>query len=369
MGSFLKGPALLKQWLHIVLMLIINAMSVRRDIHVRFLKLQLEILRKKIPGNRVILEPVDRQRLLTLGEELGHEVKDTLLLVSVKTYRHWLLEQHKGLTPKRVGRPKIATELADLIRRLAKENVGWGINRIVGELRKLGEKIGRTSIRRLLRQEGLYPDPHRKAQRIPDSPWRNFLALHMNSLVACDFLCKEVFTPLGKKTAYLLMFIHLESRKVYLSPATYHPEDEWVCQQARNVKMWLEDAGIQQRFILHDRDTKFSEEFDEIFREENMIVVKNPFEAPDANAFAESWIGKCKHECLNHFLCFSLAHLDYIAQSFVNFYNNHRPHQSKVNEPLRFESQPPLQLVSMKGKVKCREMLGGLLRHYYRRAA
>ena len=113
----------------------------------------------------------------------------------------------------------------ELVIRLAKENVGWGVNRILGELKKLGEYLGRSSIRRVMKQEGLYPDPHRRAHRVPDSPWRKFIELHMNSIVACDFLCKEILTPLGNKTAHLLMFIHLESRKVFLSPATLEPDE------------------------------------------------------------------------------------------------------------------------------------------------
>jgi putative transposase len=296
-------------------------------------------------------------------------VKDTLLLVSFKTYRHWLLEQRIGKQPKKVGRPRVAKELVDLVIRLAKENAGWGINRILGEIKKLGSYLGRSSIRRVLVQEGLFPNPHRRNWRLPDSPWRHFLEVHMNSIVACDFLCKEVLTPLGKKTAHLLMFIHLETRKVFVSPATFEPHEEWVCQQARNVKMWLEDAGIQQRFILHDNDTKFSDEFDEIFREENMEVVKTPFEAPDANAFAESWIGNFKRECLNHFLCFGLRHLDHIAQQGVEFYNNCRPHQSKLNEPLRFPGDKSPRRPSAKGEVTCKKVLGGLLKHYYYRTA
>lgn len=191
----------------------------------------------------------------------------------------------------------------------------------------------------------------------------------MNSIVACDFLCKKVFTPMGVKTAYLLMFIHLESRKIFISPATYEPREDWVCQQARNVKMWLEDAGIQQRFILHDRDTKFSEEFDEVFREENLEVVKTPFQAPDANAFAESWIGHFKRETLNHFFCFSLAHLDFITGQAVDYYNNFRPHQSKDNEPLLFPGERTSRRALDQGPVECRKMLGGLLKHYYRKAA
>jgi putative transposase len=142
-----------------------------------------------------------------------------------------------------------------------------------------------------------------------------------------------------------------------------------VCQQAKNVRMWLEDAGIEQRFILRDNDTKFTEEFDEIFEDENVEVIRIPFKAPDANAFAESWIGKFKREVLGHFFCFSLKHLDHIAQQGVEFYNNYRPHQSKGNEPLLFPGEQAPPRVLPRGEVKCQRVLGGLLKHYYRKAA
>jgi putative transposase len=220
----------------------------------------------------------------------------------------------------------------------------------------------------VLKHEGLFPNPDRRKWKLPDTPWRHFLEVHMNTIVACDFLAKEVITPLGMKTAYLLMFIHLETRKVFVSPATFAPVEEWVVQQARNVRMWLEDAGIEQRFILRDNDKKFTDDFDEIFTDEDMEVITIPYEAPNANAYSESWIGNFKREVLNHFMCFSLKHLDYIAQQGVEFYNNDRPHQSKGNAPLLFPGEkvaPQLR----KGEVACQERLHGLLKSYYRKAA
>lgn len=134
------------------LVMLMEAFSARRDAQVRFLKLQNEILHKKLPGNRVIIEPNDRKRLLALGAELEHAVHDTLQIVSLKTYRAWLRDERGGKKAKKVGRPKLAKDVIDLIIRIGKENLGWGINRITGELRKLGEKVGRTSIRRILKK-------------------------------------------------------------------------------------------------------------------------------------------------------------------------------------------------------------------------
>jgi len=121
------------------------------------------------------------------------------------------------------------------------------------------------------------------------------------------------------------MFIHLGSRKVFVSPSTFVPTDQWTQQQARNLTLWLDDQGIDLRFLLHDRDTKFCESFDRVFKAAGVKVVRSPIQSPIANCYAESWIGTLKRECLNHFFCFSLRHLDYIVQTYVRYYNTLGP--------------------------------------------
>ncbi len=164
------------------------------------------------------------------------------------------------------------------------------MRRILGELKKLAVKASRSSVRRILVDEKILPDPDRRAPEGVETTWRKFIKIHMNVMVACDFFCKTVWTPLGKKTAYVLAFIHLGSRKVFLSPSTYNPDGQWVQQQARNVSMWAEDEGIDIRFLIHDHDSKFTEAFDEHFRRDDGGPVLTPYAAPIANCFAESWI-------------------------------------------------------------------------------
>jgi len=360
-------------WLYAVLHLLFEAGAARRDARVRFLMAQVEILRRKLGGNRVIPTPDDRARLLAIGAELNHRVTGVIGIVTPQTYSRWVTELREGRRTKRVGRPKIVRSVCDLVTRLAKENAGWGYRRIIGELRKLRLRVGRSSVRRILKEAGLTPSPHRRG-RAEETVWRKFIRLHLNTMVACDFFTKNVITPLGVRVAYGLAFIHLETRKVYLSPPTYHPNERWVQQQARNVLMWLEDNGLAIRFVVHDRDTKFSFGFDRVFANAGVRRVRTPLLAPDANAYAESWIGSLKRECLNHFLCFSLGHLDHITSQFVRFYNAHRPHQSLGNRTLpEAAAGPPEELVAdpaaTVGRIRCQRFLGGLLRHYYRAAA
>ena len=361
---------MLPGWLNSLLLLFREAWSARRDTHIRFLKLQVEILQSRLPGNRIIPDPLERRRLLKIGAEMGHAVEHTLDIIHIKTYRHWLREQRDGCRVGKVGRPRLTKSLRELILRLARDNLGWGARRIVGELKKLAVRASRSSVRRVLVDEKILPDPDRHAPKGVQTPWRKFIAIHMNVMVATDFFCKAIWTPLGKRTAYVLAFIHLGSRKVFLSPSTYNPTGEWTQQQARNLSMWAEEEGIDVRFLIHDRDTKFTDAFDEYFCREDGGVVKTPCQAPIANCFAESWIGSLKRECLNAFFCFSLRYLDHIVQTYASYHNRYRPHQGLGNKPPGATQLWPRRWKEINsGEIHCQQWLGGLLRHYYRKAA
>ncbi len=361
------------RWFYVLAHLIVEASAARRDARIRFLKAQVEILRRKLGGNRVIPNPDDRARLLAIGQELNHNVADVIGIVTPQTYCRWVEELRTGRKPKRVGRPKIARNLRELVVRLAKDNCNWGYRRIIGELRKLRLRIGRSSVRRILKDEGLTPSPVRRG-RADETVWQKFIRLHVNSLVACDFFVKNVITPLGVRIAYSLAFIHVGTRKVFLSAPTHHPHEQWVQQQGRNLLMWLEDQQLEARFLIHDWDSKFSAAFRELFRGAGVRPLRIPKLAPDANSFCEAWIGALKRETLDYFLCFSLQHLDYIAQQFVRFHNNFRPHQGLGNRTLPAAAAGPPEDLAINhapqlGRVHCQRFLGGLLRHYYRDAA
>ncbi|HAU37499.1 MAG TPA: integrase [Phycisphaerales bacterium] len=307
---------------------------------------------------------------MKVGAELQHRVEDTLEIVSIKTYRRWQREERGGKEPGKVGRPRLTKSLRELIIRLAKENGGWGVRRIVGELKKLALRASRSTVRRVLVDEKILPDPERHAPKGVQTPWRKFIAIHMNVMVACDFFCKTVWTPLGKHMAYVLTFVHLGSRKVFVSPSTLNPTDEWMQQQARNASMWADEEGIDVRFLIHDRDTKFTEAFDEHFKRDRGGPVLTPYGAPVANCFAESWIGSLKRECLNLLFCFSLRQLDHVVQTYADYHNKFRPHQSLGNRPVGVLEDPaPQEAPAEVGLIRRQRWLGGLLNHYYRQAA
>ena len=257
-------------------------------------------------------------------------------IVQYRTYQRWVKEQESGIKPGRVGRPrKISDEVRQAIIRMAKENPAWGYLRIVGELLKLRCQVGKASVRRILREEGIYPKPTR-----PDRTGTG----RTISLGTCSSGSTSIrWWPAtssarrsgrlsGKRDAYCLFFIHVGTRKAWVSPATYHPNEAWVRQQARNVLMWLEDQGLQATHLIHYRDTKFTASFDRLMGTAGIDIVKSPVMAPNANAFAEAWVASIKRECLNYFACFGLKHLDHLVQAYVSFYNTHRPHQGKGNQ-------------------------------------
>jgi putative transposase len=312
---------------------------------------------------------------MAIGAELKHQVKGLVTLVQFRTYQRWVKEEASGIKPGHVGRPRtIGKDVRQAIIRMAKENPGWGYLRIVGELLKLRCKVGKTSVRRILREEGIYPKPTRpdRTDRADYQPWDQFIKLHVNTLVACDFFCKNIWTPLGRRQAYFLMFIHVRSRKVWVSPSTYHPNEDWVLQQARNLLMWLEEQGLEATHLIRDRDTKFARAFDVLLDSVGIRITKSPVMAPNANAFAESWIATVRRECLKHFLCFSLRHADHLVQTFVGYYNECRPHQGVGNRSLNHQANSHLEEAGRTqpiGQIGCLSELGGLLKHYYRQAA
>jgi putative transposase len=190
------------------------------------------------------------------------------------TYRH----------RRQTGRPPVDPELRALVIRLGRENPRWGCIRIQGELRKLGIRVGATTIRGILRRSGLGPAPRR------DGPsWSEFLRAPAQGLWACEFFTVETA---WLRTLYVLFFIELGSRRVHLTGVTGHPDSTWVTQQARNLAV---DEGLRGvRFLILDRDAKFSGPFDEVFRTEDVRVIRMPVRAPRANAVAERWVETVK---------------------------------------------------------------------------
>ncbi len=269
--------------------------------------------------------------------------------------RKWALFARR----RRRGRPPLASERRELILRLARENPRWGYRRLQGELLKLGLRCSHQTVANLLRHHGLPPAPRSR------STWRQFLRQHAHQILAVDFFIVET---VWLKTLYVLFFLEIGSRRVHLAGCTAHPSADWVVQQARNLSWKIADGGFRPRFVLRDRDTKFTRAFDDVFRSEGVQIVRLPVRAPRANSFAERWVGTARREVLDHLLIFGRRHLEGVLREFVRHYQEARPHQGLGQQipcpPPALARQPPPG-----GSIVRNDRLGGLIHEYSREAA
>ncbi len=227
-----------------------------------------------------------------------------------------------------------------------------GIPPIAGELKGAGISVSATSVRKVLLQAGLPPAP----ERAPSS-WRSFLRAQAASVLACDFLTVE--TALLQRI-YVLFFISLATRRIEYVACTPNPDGRWVAQQARNLIMQFGDEH-PFRFVIHDRDTKFSHAFDELFRSEGVKVIRTPIQAPNANAFAERWVRSVRTECLDQILILGRRHLEHVLRIYRCHYNEHRPHRALRLTPPNGRDPTPLNTT---GCLRRQDLLGGLIHEY-----
>jgi transposase InsO family protein len=250
---------------------------------------------------------------------------------------------------RRPGRPPVDREVEALVVRLARENTAWGYRRIVGELRGLGFSVSASSVRAILIRHRLPPAPERDGLS-----WRLFLRQQATTMPAYDFLTVET---VWLTRLYVLFFVSLERRRIEFVASTSNPDGRWVAQQARNLLMHLADREQSFRFLIHDRDKKFSGAFDE-----GMRIIRTPIRAPNANAYAERWVGTFRRECLDRILIINRRHLEQVLRAFTAHYNRHRPHRSLSLQP---PDQPPAVPVRAPAiHIHKREVLGGLINEY-----
>jgi transposase InsO family protein len=320
------------------------------------LRHQLAVLRRTV--GRPPLQRRDRL-LLAAASTLLPRKRWSVFLVTPQTLLRW----HRELVGKKwsyrrrlPGRPTLDPALRDLVVRLARENSRWGCVRIQGELRKLGIRVGATTIRSILRRSGLGPAPRRQGPS-----WSEFLRAQAQGIVACDFFTVETA---WLRTLYVLFFLERGSRRVHLVGVTANPDSAWMRQQARNLA--IEERLGNVRFLLHDHDAKFSGPFGEIIRSEGVRVIKTPVRAPQANAVAERWVRTVRNECLDHLLIFGRRHLEQVLRAYVAHFNDERPHRSLDLVPPVGSTQPR---GSPPSDILRRDVLGGLIHEYYAAAA
>ena len=330
------------------------------EVEILVLRHELAVLRRQVA--RPSCRPADRVFLAALALMLPRERWGSLF-VRPETIRRWhrsLLARCWTYPHRRPGRPATDAGVRALILRLARENSGWGYRRIQGELAGLGVRIAASTVWSILQQAGIDPAPRRSSET-----WREFLRAQAGGIVACDFF--TVDTVLFRRL-YVLVFIEIATRQVYLAGITANPTGEWATQQARNVIETFVESTKPIRFLIHDRDSKFTAAFDEVFRSEGVRTIRTPVRAPRANAFIERWIGTVRRECLDRILIVNRRHLERVLPVYIRHYNEHRPHRSLDQRPPIEEPSPGSETVVVLDRVRRRDVLGGLI-HEYKAAA
>ncbi len=183
-------------------------------------------------------------------------------------------------------------------------------------------------------------------------------------MLACDFLTVDT---VWLRRLYVLVFLSIGSRRVEYIACTSNPETAWMLQQARNLLMNLDDRGGQVRFLLHDRDSKFSAAFDAVFASEGIRIVRTPVRAPNANAHVERWVGSVRRECLDRLLIVGRRQLEHVLRVYVRHYNCGRPHRALDLQP----PEPTIAIAAARGDPSAtltgtyrRDLLGGLIHEY-----
>jgi putative transposase len=232
-------------------------------------------------------------------------------------------------------------------------------------LKKLGVRVARSTVVNILKEAGLDPGPRRGL-----GSWADFVSRHVKTMWACDFFTKKVWTLKGLVDVFVLCFIHVDTRRLFVSGMTANPDAAWVKRQAKNFAVCWADSPLAPSYLVMDMDSKFTAEFRDTLRQDGIESVRVGPLKPNLNAFAERFVQTIERECLDHFVVFGLGHLQHLVSVFVQHYNRERPHQGVGNRPLsEVGADPPPTLPFPAGEIVCEERLGGLLKHYRRIAA
>jgi putative transposase len=325
-----------------------------KDVEILVLRHQLAVLQRRTPRPRISWP--DRAliaaltRLLPTRRRLG-------LLVTPATILRWhqrLVSRHWTTQPARSGRPAIPAGLRALAVRLATENPTWGYRRVHGELIGLGYQIGASTIWKILHNAGIDPSPRRAGPT-----WTEFLRAQANGILACDLFHIDTITL---QRLYAFFVIEHATRRVHILGVTPHPNGAWLTQLNRNLLMDLDDAGQRFRFLIRDRDAKFTAAFDAVFTAINVTVIKSPVRAPRANAIAERFVGTIRRELLDRILIINQRHATAALRQYELHYNDHRPHRALGQAaPLRPLPHPTRAEIN---NVRRRDRLGGLVHEY-----
>jgi len=275
------------------LLLLLGRSPASNNIELLVLRHEVAVLRGANPKPR--LDWADRAVFAALVRRLPQMLREHRLVTPGTILLRW----HHRLYPHRIGRPPVDDTVTSLIERMARENHGWGYQRIQGELLKLGHRVGASTIRRVLQRLRIPPAPIRGT----DTTWRQFLRTPASTMLASDFLHVDCAVTL--KRSYVFFVLEVGNRSVHLLGTTTNPDGRWTTQQVRNLVMDLDDRVTQFRFLVRDRAGQFTTSFDTVLADVGIRVVRIPPRCPQANCFAERFVRTVRAELTNRMLIFN----------------------------------------------------------------
>src|SRR6266571_6153175 len=326
------------------------------------------VLNAQLGGRRLRLTDTERWRLAALAHPLGRQrLKEMATIATPETLLRWykrlIAQKFDGSQQRRqLGRPRVEEEVEQLVVRMAAENPTWGYRRIQGALANLGHRIDKLTVRNILRRQHLEPAPQRRKAGMS---WAQFLTMHWQVLAVTDFFTVEVATWHGLVTYYVLFVMELATRRVHIAGITPHPTAAFMQQCARQLTDPFEGFLLGKRYLIHDRDTKFTQAFDALLKDNGVDPVLLPPRSPNLHAHCERFVRSIKEEALAQMVMLGERSLHYAIQQYLTHYHTERNHQGLDNRLIA----PERAVGGQTGHVVRRERIGGMLSYYYRDAA
>jgi len=326
------------------------------------------VLKVQLGGRRLRLTDTERRRLAALAHPLGRKrLKEVAALATPDTLRRWyqrlIAQKFDGSTQRRqLGRPRVAEEVEQLVMRMAAEHPSWGYRHIQGALANVGHVIDTITVRNILRRHHMEPAPQRRKAGMS---WAQCLKLHWQVLAATDFFTVEVVTWHGLVNYDVLVVMELATRRIEIAGITPHPTAAFMQQCARQLTEPFEGFLLGKRYLLHDRDTKFTQAFDGLRKASGVEPLVLPPRSPNPNAHCERFIRSIKEEALAQMVMLGERSLHHVISQYLAHDHAERNHQGLGNHLIA----PVSDLGSPSSQVRRRDRLSGLLRYYYHDAA
>jgi transposase InsO family protein len=356
----------LQPW-HLLLTILAGLINRQQQQVIEYLRTENQVLKESHGKRRIRLDDDQRRRLAVKGKVLGRkalgQIGTAFTLGTILRWHRQLVAEKWDYRDrhKAVGRPRVRPEIVDLVLRLAKENPSWGYVRLQGALANLGHKLSDTTVGNILREHGIEPVPERRRQ----STWKEFIEAHWDLLGAIDFTTLEIWTKSGLVTFYLLFVMEVATRRVHLAGRTPNPDERWMKQVAKNLTDTFDGPLLGTRYVLMDRDAKFSAAFRSMLKDAGVRAVRLPARSPNLNSHLDRFMRSLKGECLERMIFFGETSLRKAATEFLTHFHGERNHRGLGNRLI----EPGEEVGRTAGRLQCRKRLGGMLRYYYRAAA